>query len=80
MDPTLIASIVCSLLSLLLCAGFAFLVFAFVLGLILLRRRGKKNVTAAEAVSAGVESVSMVFRRNAAGQMEAVTSDGQDED
>lgn len=73
-----VITLICSLLSTLLCAGMAFLFFCFVLGIILLRRRGKKNVTAREAVSTGVESVSMVFRRNADGELAAVT--GEDED
>ena len=34
-----------------------------IIGFVLLRRRGKKQVTAKEAVEAGVESVSAVFVR-----------------
>ena len=79
MSSTII-SILCSLLSLLVCLGVAFLFFCFVLGIILLRRRGKKNVTAREAVSTGVESVSMVFRRNEDGELAAVTGEGEDDD
>lgn len=80
MSSSLIISIVCSLLSTVLCLAIAFLFFCLILGIIILRRRGKKKVTAREAVTAGVESVSMVFRRNAEGDLEAVAAGKIDED
>lgn len=80
MSTGLVISIVVSLLSLLLCSGFAFLFFCLILGIILLRRRGKKKVTAREAVKEGVETVSMVFRRNSEGDLEAVAAKEQDDD
>lgn len=80
MSTGLVISIVVSLISMVLCAGIAFFFFCLVLGIILLRRRGKKNVTAKEAVATGVETVSMVFRRNAEGDLEAVAAKDLDED
>ena len=80
MSTGLIISIIVSLLSVLLCGGVAFFMFCLVLGVVLLRRRGRKNVTAKEAVTHGVETVSMVFRRNAQGDLEAVTGAGGDDD
>ena len=80
MSMGLIISIIVSLLSLVLCTGVAFFLFCLVLGIVLLRRRGKKNVTANEAVKHGVETVSMVFRRGADGNLEEVTGPGADDD
>ena len=79
MSTGVIISIIVSLISLLLCAGFAFLLFCLVLGFVLLRRRGKKQVTATEAVSVGVERVSSVFRRNADGELVEVSGAGDGE-
>lgn len=66
MDSSLIIIIVSALLSLLCCGGTLFL-FVLILGFVLLRRRGKKEVTAREAMNAGVESVSQVFVRGQGG-------------
>lgn len=67
MDPTGIIIIVSALLSV-LCGGATCIFIALmILGFVLLRRRGKKKVTAQEAVKAGVESVSQVFVRGQGG-------------
>ena len=68
------------LLSGLLCGALAIFFFLFVLGVVLLRRRGKKDVTAKEAVSAGVESVSQVFRRTPGGLSPDEDEDEDDDD
>lgn len=63
MDITSILSILISLFLSLLCCGFWVLIFLLVLGFFLLRRRGKKKVTAAEAVKVAAVEVSQVFVR-----------------
>lgn len=79
MSTSTIIAIVVSLISTLLCAGLAFFFFVLILGIILLRRR-KKKVTARAAVKEGVQTVSMVFRKNQDGELSAVTDDGQDDE
>ena len=69
--------IVCTLISLVLCGGTAFFFFCLVLGIVLLRRRGKK-ITARKAVTTGVQTVSSVFRRNEAGDLVEVGADEDD--
>jgi hypothetical protein len=77
-STTTIIVIISSLLAF-LCAGVGFVLFLlFVIGLVLLRRRGKKKVTAKEAVAAGAERVSQVFMRTKGGGLQAV--DGSDDD
>jgi uncharacterized membrane protein len=73
-----IIAIVVSLLVTATClgAGFFLLLF-FVVGLVMLRRRGKKNVTAKEAVQVGAERVSQVFMRTSGG-LQAVDDDADD--
>ncbi len=73
MDSSLIIVIISALLSLLCCGGTLFL-FVLILGFVLLRRRGQKDVTARDAMSAGVESVSQVFVRGKSG-LEAADDD-----
>lgn len=74
MDSSLIIIIVSTLLSLLCCGGTMFL-FVLILGFVLLRRRGKKDVTARDAMNAGVESVSQVFVRGQGGLQPADDDD-----
>ena len=62
MDSTVIY-IVAGLSSLLCCAG-VFLIFCLILGFFLLRKKGKKDATAREAISAGVVQVSQAFSRS----------------
>jgi hypothetical protein len=60
----------------LFCGGAGFvLLLLFVIGLVLLRRRGKQNVSAKEAVSAGAESVSQMFRRGQGGALQPADED-----
>lgn len=57
---TLIISLVSSLCC---CLGFFLLLFLIV-GILFLRKRGKKNITPKEAVVVGAEQVSQMFVRN----------------
>ena len=80
MDSTVtIVALVVSILSSLLCCGAGIFLFLLVLGIFLLRRRGKKKVTVKEAVSAGAESVSQVFVRKPGGGL-AELDDDEDDD
>jgi hypothetical protein len=67
--------ILVSLFMSLLCCGGMTLVFLAMVGFIILRRRGSKNVTAKAAVNAGVESVSQVFVRGKGGLQAADDDD-----
>lgn len=67
MDTGTIIGLLVSLLMSMLCCGVGILMALFVLGIIILRRRGKKKVTMKEAVSAGAETVSQVFVRGQGG-------------
>ena len=64
-----------------ICGGLGFFVFVLgIVGYLVLRKRGgEEKVTAAEAVSAGVESVSQVFIRGQGG-LQALDDDEDDED
>lgn len=66
MSSTII-SLIISLVSFLCCGGSCIFVFLMILGFVMLRRRGKKNVTPKQAVKAGVASVSQVFVRGEGG-------------
>jgi len=66
-DTGTIIGLLVSLLMSMLCCGVGILMALFVLGIIILRRRGKKKVTMKEAVSAGAETVSQVFVRGQGG-------------
>jgi UPF0716 family protein affecting phage T7 exclusion len=74
-DISIIISLVVSVLCSLMCFGAGVLVLLAILGFMMLRRRGKQNVTAKEAVAAGAERVSQVFRRSPGGGLEAVDDD-----
>ncbi len=63
MDVTSLISIAVSLILSLLCCGFWVFLFLLVLGIFLLRRRGKTAVSAAEAVKVAAVEVSQVFVR-----------------
>lgn len=78
MSTTLIAIVVLGL-STLLCGGAVFVLFLVVLvvGIVVLRRRGKK-VTPKAAMKQGAASVSQVFMRTGKG-LEAVDEDDDDE-
>lgn len=67
MDTGTIIGLLVSLLMSLLCCGVGILMALFVLGIIILRRRGKKKVSVKEAVSMGAETVSQVFVRGQGG-------------
>lgn len=77
MDTTLIAIIVSALFTVVCGGGGCVFVGLMILGFVMLRRRGKKNVTAKQAVKAGVESVSQVFVRGEGG---LAAYDDEDED
>ena len=80
MDTTTLIALAVSALFAVVCGGGGFLVFVLgIVGFIVLRRRGKKTVSAQEAVSAGVESVSQVFVRGQGG-LQALDDDEDDED
>ena len=79
MDTTLIIGIVIALLTLVCGGGGLFIFVCGIVGFIVLRRRGKKKVSAQEAVSAGVESVSQVFVRGSGG-LQALDDDDDDDD
>jgi len=66
-DTGTIIGLLVSLLMSLLCCGVGILMALFVLGIIILRRRGKKKVSVKEAVSMGAETVSQVFVRGQGG-------------
>ncbi len=66
MSSYLICSILSLLVSVLCSGGFCMFMFFLIVGIVVLRRRGKK-VTAKGAVQQGVESVSQVFVRGKAG-------------
>jgi hypothetical protein len=74
-NTTVIVIIVLSTIAL-ICGGAGFLLLAlFVIGLVLLRRRGQQNVTPQEAVAAGAESVSQMFRRGKGGALQPADED-----
>ena len=75
---SLIIMIVSLTLSLLCSGGFCLFFVFLIVGIIVLRRRGKKEVSAKEAVAAGVESVSQVFVRGKMG-LEELDEDDDDE-
>ncbi len=63
-----------------LCGGGGVLLLILgVVGFVMLRKRGKTKVSAKEAVTAGVESVSQVFVRTGGG-LEAFDDDDDDDD
>ena len=76
---TLLFFLLVCVVSLGVCAGGT-LFFLFLVGFLMLRRRGKKKVTAKEAVSAGVESVSQVFMRKPGGLADLDDDDDDDDD
>lgn len=63
MDFASILSIAISLILSLLCCGFWIFLFLLVLGIFLLRRRGKKMVSPTQAVKVAAVEVSQVFVR-----------------
>jgi uncharacterized protein YggT (Ycf19 family) len=78
-DISIIISLVVSVLCSLMCFGVGIVVLLAIIGFMLLWRRGKQNVTAKEAVAAGAERVSQVFRRTQGGGLEAVDDDDQND-
>lgn len=56
-------SIIIAALTSLLCCGGATLLFLLLVGIMLMRKRGKKNINASEAVKVGAEEVSRAFVR-----------------
>jgi hypothetical protein len=79
MTTTTIIAVLVFALSTLACGGVGFFLFVAIVGFIVLRRRGKKGVSAKEAVSVGVESVSQVFVRGSGG-LQALDDDDDDDD
>lgn len=77
MDTTAIITLLFGLLTTLVCCGVGILIVLFALGLLILRRRGKKQVSMKEAVTTGAETVSQVFVRGQGG-LEALGDDDDD--
>jgi hypothetical protein len=77
MGTSTIVAIIVSLLLTLLCAGSGLLMLFLVVGVMVLRRRGRKANSAKEIVSVGVESVSQVFMRTGKG-LEPVDDDDKE--
>jgi hypothetical protein len=77
-DTTTLVALLVSLLSMLLCCGLGIFMLLFVLGIIILRRRGRKKVSVKEAVSVGASTVSQVFVRGQGGGLEALGDDDDD--
>lgn len=77
MDTSSIIVILVSLLMSLVCFGVCVFMLLLVIGIVILRRRGKKDVSMREAVSTGAETVSQVFVRGQGG-LEAY--DDEDDD
>jgi len=74
----MICSVLGFLASLLCSGGFCLFVFLMIVGVVVLRRRGKK-VTAKGAMQQGVESVSQVFVRGQGGLEDFDDDDDDDE-
>ncbi|MEQ1501708.1 MAG: hypothetical protein ABMB14_05730 [Myxococcota bacterium] len=79
MSTTTIIVVVSSVLGLGCSCAAVVLLLLFVVGVVMLRRRGKTNVTAKEAVQAGAERVSQVFLRTKGG-LQAVDDEDDKED
>lgn len=62
MSSSLLSLVIAGVLGLLCCTGAALLFFLAV-GIVLLRRRGKKQISTKEAVRVGAEEVSRAFVR-----------------
>lgn len=77
MNTSTIVAILISMLMSLLCCGLGIFMLLFVIGIVMLRRRGRKKVTMKEAVSAGASTVSQVFVRGQGG-LEALGDDDDD--
>ena len=67
MDTTSIIMLLVSLLTSLICFGVCIFMVLLLIGIIILRRRGKKKVSMREAVTTGAETVSQVFVRGQGG-------------
>lgn len=78
MDTSSIIVILVSLLMSLVCFGVCVFMLLLVIGIVILRRRGKKDVSMREAVSTGAETVSQVFVRGQGG-LEAYDDDEDDD-
>lgn len=78
MSFTTIIGLLVSLLTTVLCCGLALFIFLLLVGLVILRRRGKKDVSMKEAVSTGAETVSQVFVRGQGG-LEALGDEDDDD-
>jgi len=77
LDTSSIVAILVGLLTTLLCCGFGIFCLLLIVGVIILRRRGKK-VSVKSAVSTGAETVSQVFVRGSGG-LEALGDDDDDD-
>jgi len=79
MESSIIFMVV-GLITTTLCGGGSCLfVLLLIVGVLALRKRGKKKITAREAMNAGVESVSQVFVRGQGGLEPADDDDDDDE-
>ena len=78
MDTTSIIVLLVSLLTSLICFGVCIFMVLLVIGVVILRRRGKKKVSMREAVSTGAETVSQVFVRGQGG-LQAYDDDEDDD-
>ncbi len=80
MELSFIIGIALALTFTVLCGGGGLLfIILGIVGFVMLRKRGKTKVSAKEAVTAGVESVSQVFVRTGGG-LEAFDDDDDDDD
>ena len=76
MDMT---SYICSALSCLCCVGAFVLIICLIVGMTLLRKKGKKDIGAREAVVAGAEQVSQMFVRPKKSREELMREEDEDE-
>lgn len=72
-------TLIISVLSSLCCCGGFFLLLFLVLGMVLLRKRGKKDISPKEAVVAGAEQVSQMFVRPKKSREELMRDEDEDE-
>ena len=72
-------SYICSALSCFCCFGGFLLIICLVVGMTFLRKKGKKDIGAREAVVAGAEQVSQMFVRPKKSREELMREEDEDE-
>ncbi len=70
--------IIAALSSLCCCLGFVLMIFLIV-GMLFLRKRGKKDISAQEAVKVGAEQVSQMFVRPKKSREELMREEDEEE-